>query len=302
MELRYLKTLIAIADHRTFVAAGEAMGLTQSAVSLHVKALEQELGTRLFDRSRRPPVLNAHGRTLVERAREIVDLCAQISEGFARDELSGVLDLGAMGTSLTGVLPMALASLQASHAGLRIRVTGGLSAELAAAVAKGELDAAMVTEPTQLATGLSWHAVVREPLMVIAPVGTAGDTDRALLESRPFIRFKRHAWAGRLIDTHLRDRRINVNQGMEIDSLEAISLMVSHGLGVSVVPERCLDEPFPPNVRKLPFGDPPLHRVVGLVERTSNPRAHLIKALYRELLRLCVYPDASEGEKNSTKP
>ncbi len=296
MEFRYLKTLIAIADRRTFVAAGEAMGLTQSAVSLHMKALERELGTQLFDRSRRPPVLNAHGRTLVERARTIVDLCDRIGDGFARDELSGTLDLGAMGTSLTGVLPMALASLQASHASLRIRVTGGLSADLAAAVAKGELDAALVTEPTQLATGLRWHSVVREPLMVIAPAGTAGDTDRALLEARPFIRFKLHTWAGKLIDTHLRDRRINVNPGMEIDSLEAVSLMVSHGLGVSVVPERRVDAPFPPNIRKLPFGDPPLHRVVGLVERTSNPRAHLIKALYRELLRLCVAPDTPKSE------
>ena len=286
MELRHLRTLIAVADYRTFVAAGQAIGLTQSAVSLHIKALEETLGTKLFDRARRPPVLNAHGRALVERAREIVGLCEQIGDGFARDEISGVLDLGAVGTILTGILPKALASLATSHARLRIRVTGGLSAELASAVAKGELDAAIVTEPLQVAAGLDWHPFAREPLMVIAPQDTQGETDQTLLESRPFIRFKRHAWAGQLIDTHLRDRGIRVIQGMEIDSLEAISAMVSHGLGVSVVPQRCLGEPFPPNIRKVPFGDPPLFRVLGLLERSSNPRTRLTRALYEELRRL----------------
>ena len=72
---------------------------------------------------------------------------------------------------------------------------------------------------------------------------------------------------------------------MEVDSLEAISVMVAHGLGVSIVPQRLIDTPFPPNLI-LPFGDPPVQRVVGLIERTSNPKTHLVKALYQILLEL----------------
>ena len=55
MGLRPLKTLIAIAEHRTFAEAADAVGLNQSAISLHVKALEDGLQTKLFDRSTRPP-------------------------------------------------------------------------------------------------------------------------------------------------------------------------------------------------------------------------------------------------------
>ena len=286
MDIRHLKTLIAIAENRSFAAAADAVGLTQSAVSLHVKALEEQLQTTLFDRSTRPPLLNTQGIVLVEKAREIVALCDGLTESLRGDRVGGVLDLGAVPTALTGILPSALVSLNAEHADLRIRVTSGLSAELADAVRKGALDVALVSEPHQLATGLSWHPVVEEPLMVIAPKDTVGATDRDLLEALPFIRFKRFAWAGRLIDTHLKDRGIQLLPGMEMDSLEAVAGMVAHGLGVSVVPARTIAVPFPENVRALAFGKPPLTRTIGLVERTPNAKDDMVRALYAELLRV----------------
>ena len=193
MELRHLRTLVAIADYGGFAAAGAAIGLTQSAVSLHVKALEEGLGALLFDRSRRPPLLNAHGADLVERAREIVRLCADFEDSLTGADIAGVLELGAIPTVLTGTLPAALASLGAAHPGLLVRLTSGLSAELARRVYKGELDAGIVTEPVDLAAGLSWHPIAAEPLVVIAPEDAAEDSDHQLLESRPFIRFKRFA-------------------------------------------------------------------------------------------------------------
>ena len=279
MELRHLRTLVAIADYGGFAVAGEAIGLTQSAVSLHVKALEERLGTTLFDRSRRPPLLNARGADLVERAREIVRLCADLKESVSGADIAGELELGAIPTVLTGTLPGSLAALRALHPRLLVRLTSGLSGELVRRVYKGELDAAIVTEPVELATGLNWQPVAAEPLVVIAPEDAGEDSDQALLESWPFIRFKRFAWAGQLIDGHLRDRGIKVRTSMEVDSLEAISLMVSHGLGVSVVPLRNIPQPFPPHLKVVDFGHPAVQRVVGLIERNLNPRAHFVRAL-----------------------
>ena len=285
MDLRHLKTIIAIAENGSFAAAGDAIGLTQSAVSLHVKALEEALETKLFDRTTRPPRLNTRGRNLVERARDIVEQCEGLTDVVAGEALAGSLEIGSVPTLLSGILPPALSAIRKQHPDLRIRVSSGLSADLVGRVHKGELDAAVVTEPSQLQTGLSWHAFMEEPLMVIAPKGTKGTTDRELLAAGPFIRFQRFAWAGRLIDTHLKDRGIRVNTGMEIDSLEAIAAMVEHGLGVSVVPDRALAS-LPVNIEKLPFGDPPLGRVVGVVERRDNPKAHLIRALVEILTGL----------------
>ncbi len=286
MDLRHLKTLIAIAEHRSFAAAADAIGLTQSAVSLHIKALEEDLQTVLFDRSTRPPLLNAQGIALVERAREIVGLCDGLTDSLRGDRVAGILELGAVPTALTGMLPAALVALQGAQPELRIRVSNGLSNELADDVRKGALDAAIVSEPTQLAAGLSWHPVIQEPLMVIAPADTPGGNDRELLEALPFIRFKRFAWAGRLIDTHLRERGIHLLPGMEMDSLEAVAAMVAHGLGVSIAPQRAIAEPFPAGVQTFPFGEPPLTRGVGIVERTESPKTDMVRTLYDELLRL----------------
>ncbi len=285
MDLKHLKTLIAIAENGSFVAAGEAIGLTQSAISLHVKSLEDELETKLFDRTTRPPRLNTRGRNLIDRARTIVEQCEGLSDIATGEALSGSLDIGSVPTLLSGILPPALRAIRESHPDIRIRVSSGLSADLVGRVHKGELDVAVVTEPSQLQTGLSWHMFAKEPLMVIAPEGTAGDTDRELLDAGPFIRFQRYAWAGRLIDTHLKDRGIRVHTGMEIDSLEAIASMVKHGLGVSVVPDRAAAD-LPGGIKKVPFGDPPLCRVIGVVERRDNPKIHLIRALVEILSNL----------------
>ena len=292
MDFRHLKTLVAIAEHKSFAAAADAIGLTQSAVSLHVKALEDQLQTTLFDRTTRPPLLNTQGTALVEKAREIIGLCDGLTDSLRGERVVGSLELGAIPTALTGILPDALVALRASHPELRIRVTSDLSADLAEAVRRGSLDVAVVSEPTHLAAGLSWHPIVSEPLMVIAPqhtpMGPDREPDRALLESLPFLQFKRSAWAGRLIDTHLRERGIHVRPSMEIDSLEAVAGMVSRGLGVSIAPMRAMAEPLPENVRAVPFGDPPLMRNIGLIERSENAKIDMVKALYETLIAACA--------------
>ena len=144
----------------------------------------------------------------------------------------------------------------------------------------------MVTEPDHEIDGLHWLPFVREPLCVIAPAESVGDTDAELLEQNPFIWFNRKTWAGQQIERHLLDRGIRVHEGMEIDSLEAISSMVSCGLGVSIVPLRCCAEPFPAGLKLVPFGEPQTYRVVGLLERQGNPQQRLVQVLLRELQQL----------------
>jgi DNA-binding transcriptional LysR family regulator len=283
LDIRSLKTLIAVADHGSFAAAGSAVGLSQSAVSLQMKGLEDRLGQRLFDRNHRPPLLNAEGRALVIRAREVVRLWEQLTVSFTAEPVAGSLGLGAIPTVISGVLPQALARLRAESPRLKIRLTTGLSHELEQLVDKGRLDAAVVTQPREVAPELCWYPVAREPLVVIAPKGTRGDDDRALLEALPFIRFRRFAWAGQLIDAEIARRAIAVKPEMEIDNLEGVARLVASGLGVSVVPQRRGAEPYPQGTRALPFGDPPVHRILGVLERMDNPRAGLVKTLYGAL-------------------
>jgi len=272
MSIRLLKTFIAIAAEGSFAAAANKLGLTQSAVSLQMKALEEDLRTELFDRTLRRPTINASGRELLARASEVVQLYDLLPEAVSEpNDLAGSFAFGAVNTIMAGVLPGALRRLQNAHPRLQTRVVSGLSAELVHMVDRGELDAALVSEPpSKLDPDLVWCALYDEPLVVIAPKGCEAKTGPQLLEDLPFIRFSRSAWAGRLIDRSLRQRQIKVSQCMETDSLEAISLMVSRGLGVSLVPLRPIANPFPAPLCVVPFGKDTILRNIGIVSRVES--------------------------------
>jgi len=283
-SLRELETFVAIADYGTFAAAGEAIGLTQSAISLQIKSLEGVLNASLFDRSKRPPVMNSRGLKLVKRAREIISQCQALKDDLHDSPLGGVLRIGVIPTVMSGVLPQTLLRLRKTHPHLMIELSSGLSARLVSDVNKGVLDAAIVTEPTQLGRGMSWHAFVEEPLVLIAPQDAKGDVDTELLERYPFIQFHPDAYAGQQIYASLVDRGIKVEPRMNLDSLEAIAKMVANGLGISIVPQRIIEQPFPTGIRVVPFGLSPVKRVVGVVERVSSPKREFIQVLTATLI------------------
>ena len=76
---------------------------------------------------------------------------------------------------------------------------------------------------------------------------------------------------------------------MNIDSYAAIIQLVSHGLGVSVVPEQARGEDFPLNIRKVPFGIPPIKRLLGIIHQKESTKGNIISALYNELCELCGF-------------
>ena len=281
MSLRALRTLLAIAQHGSFVRAAEAVHLTQSAVSLQVRALEEDFNATLFDRSRRLPVLTDAGHIAVERAREILSLYDGIAAEIGGDtELRGRLRIGAVPTVLAGVLPAALAALGREHPHLRLTVSGGMSAELSTRLEAGELDVAITTEPVRPHPyGLVSTVLYEEGFWIIAPASYAGEDWQPLLLSQPFIRFERRAWAGRTIERELRKMRLRVQTIMELDSQEAITQMVGNGLGVAVVPMAKARLASLPQLAAQPFGTPQKMRRMVLLEREDQPLRKLAAVL-----------------------
>lgn len=294
MELRQLNTLVNILDYGGFAAAGESIGLTQSAVSLQIKALEEELGEDLFDRSKRPPTPNAKAIALAQKAREILHMCNDLSD-FNSEQLSGSLHLGAVPAVQQTLLPRALKKIRREHPDLFINITSGLSDELCRSVHRGVLDAAIVSEPSKLATGMSWHPFSSESLVIIANKKIS-DLDsletEEILQTQPFIRFKRTTWAGELIDREMKDRGIKVKTVIETDNLVSIWEMINCDLGVSIVPhhfvkmnpDEDMSHPLYPNIKMMLFNKNATELITGLVERTADPKSHLISGLHNALL------------------
>ncbi len=286
MSIRTLRTFLAVAKHGSFAAAGKEIGLTQAAVSLQMKTLEDELKARLFDRSRRSIVLNTTARNLIPRAAEIVSLYENLALSASSESVGGTLNVGAIPPTFSRLLPDALLRLRQDYPRIEVRVINGRSDELAIKVERGELDAALVSyPPSALPRTLVWHSVVKEPLVFVAPLLVNVTTLREVLAREPFIRITRHSWTGQLIDQALRRRGIVVRDIMELDPIDVIAEMVSRGLGVSVIPMYDGTWQENPKLQIWLINKPKIERAVGLIERQNHSRAQITAAFLGCLVR-----------------
>lgn len=287
MNIPQLRTLVAIADHKGFADAAERLFVTPAAVSQQMRALEDELQIALFDRTTRPPRLNAHGTHIAERARDVLRVFdAFAEEARAPDEIAGVLTLGCISGFSSDLIPIALGNLRKRYPRLQIKIEEGQSATLTRMVLRRELDAAIVTEPLVPEPELEMLPITSEPLVVVAPPDSEAKTWDEALTSHPFLRVNRLSGMGALIDVVIRERGLVVFEAMELDSSDVVLSMVHAGLGAGVIPAGRLKGEYAESVRSFPFGDPPVSRRVVLIERPGYERSDLSQVLYLELKRL----------------
>jgi DNA-binding transcriptional LysR family regulator len=294
MHLTVLRTLVMIAEHGTFAAAARELDLSQSAVTLHVQSLEAELGRVLFDRSVRPPVLTDVGAAVVARARDVIAL----ADGMRADILSeghiaGRLQLGAVGSTLTALLPQALAELRLDHPDLHIEIVSGTSGQLLSMVQRRRLDAAVISDYEDAERTLDWRPFLREELVLIAPPDTVESDVRRLVKQHPFIRYSPTTAVGRTIDLAIRRLKLEPREGMRLDWLEAIEAMVAKGHGVAIVPDRRM-RPLE-GVRILPLPGPSHHRTLGLIEAVGNPKRRMTDLVFTRILDTCRGVSSRDG-------
>ncbi|WP_025771024.1 LysR family transcriptional regulator [Thioalkalivibrio sp. HK1] len=286
MSIRRLETLVAVAETGTFAKAADKGFMTPAAVSQQMKALERELGVTLFDRNKRSPTLTPIGHALVPKAREVaLAYRGLVGSVTGEVELHDELTIGAVPTTMAGLVPRAVSSLRDAHAGVRIRIVPGLSSDLLPQVDRGFLDAAILSEPARAYRHLRWRPFAEEPLIVLAPPDAAEEDPKALLETYPFIRFNRRAWVGQRIDEWLRAQNVQVSETMELDTLETISTMVFHGLGVSIVPKRCVPSPRPFALKRILLDGSVAPRLLGILSRRDSTKFRLLDIVLEELTR-----------------
>lgn len=285
MSVRLLKTLIAVADHKTFSAAADAVFITHAAVSQQMRALEAELGIALFDRSHRTPELTPLGRAVVARARKLVmDYDMLVPSVLGADGFAGEIVLGAVPTTLTGLAPLSMRILRAKYAQLRVRIHPALTGALLTGLDRGTLDVALVSKPIVLPPGMAFLDVAEEPLELIASEDVSEGDPARLLESQPFIRFNRDAVVGAFIETWLQNHNIRVSETMELENLEAISSMVHANLGVSIVPTSCVVNPYALPLKRMSLGADAPTRILGLAYRKEHPKIRVIEEVHSAFL------------------
>jgi DNA-binding transcriptional LysR family regulator len=174
MELRHLSTFRTVAAELSFTRAAARLGYVQSAVTSHIKALEDELGVRLFDRLGRRIVLTYAGSQLLDYAGRILQLAGEATATLSEaGEPAGPVTVSAPEMLCAYRLPPVIHELHRQHPGIRLlfraNPTGALDPSLRDALANGDIDAAFVLDENLVSTSsLSVEHLTAEPLVVVA--------------------------------------------------------------------------------------------------------------------------------------
>lgn len=285
MTIRLLRTLVAIADTNTFSDAAKVVNVTHAAVSQQMQTLEADLGISLFNRSTRTPELTPVAHQIVAKARVLIsDYESLLPSVLGDGGLTGVITLGVLRTTLTGLTPQAMAVLKSKYPQIGLHIRPGLTGTLLAEVERGNLDAAIITKPHQLPVGVMFRDLAREPMQLIAAIEEVEEDPLALLQTRPFIRFNRSAVVGALIDNWILSKRIKVSETMELDSPEAISSMVHANLGVSIVPDLAVKPLEAIPVKRVSLGADAPYRTLGLVYQENQIKMQALEEVYEALM------------------
>ncbi|MBN1956724.1 MAG: LysR family transcriptional regulator [Desulfuromonadales bacterium] len=286
MNLRQLKTLIAIAEHGTLAKAADAIALTPSAVSQQMTSLEDEVGIALFDRTTRPPTLTYQGQQLLDGAKVITQTAESVLNAIKGENMAGAFNIGAVRTSIFGFLPRAVSALKKEYPMLKINLRMGHSDDLMFDVSAGRLDAALIAEPETLFPKLDFKAFIEEPFIAISQPGREYDSAYEMLTSQEYIHFKKNVPLARIIDSELTRQGIHTKSSVQLDSIYGIIQCVSNGLGASVVPATSVTHPFPFDVYSVPFGTEKTIRRIGIVKAKNSPKDFLVDILHERLAYL----------------
>ena len=240
MEIRQLKAFLAIAEAKTFTAGARRVNVTQAAISMQIKQLEDEVGLPLFVRTPRRVIVTEAGEHLMGRARRILrehdSALAEIAELGGVEH--GRLRIGSASAEFaTQQLPHILQGLREKFPNSELGVTSGTSQILIEKIQHGEIDIAFVSFPVD-APNIQTDLLFSDEIVAIAHPGHPLANERfisaATLAGEKLILGERGGNTRRMIDDFFHAANVRPNIVMELSRQEAINQMVENNLGVGI--------------------------------------------------------------------
>lgn len=238
MDIKTLETVISVIDCGSIAGAAKKLNVSPTAVSLRVQSFEKQMECELFNREAHAIKPNHKLDNVTQKIRAIINQARELKFDLQLNGISGELRLGAISTALTGIIPSALEKISLQAPNVRLKITPGDSKLLYDKLTSGDLDAAILVNPPFLTPkSIRTSLLRREPLGLLSRQPVSKDEILKALQTEPYIRYYMHSWGGQLAQRYLDDYEIYSRVSCDIDSLEAIDLLVSYGQGVSLVPQ-----------------------------------------------------------------
>lgn len=284
MDIQALSAFVAVSDSHSFSRAAEQLFITQPAVSKRISALEKQLNSRLFDRIGKTVQLTEAGRALLPSAQRIL---AELEEsrraiGNLNQRVDGTLKLATSHHIGLHRLPPVLREFTTLYPEVDLDIRFMDSEEACSSVLKGEVELAIATLPEQDWQQLISQTIWHDPLDIVisAQHPLAGQLSLSIdiLRSLPAILPARNTFTRVLLEQALGLNEQNLNIALETNYLETIKMMVSIGLGWSVLPVSMLSA----DISRLDIQGVEFERLLGVVShqhRTLSNAARMMMGL-----------------------
>lgn len=287
VTVKHLKYFVALASHGHFGRAADTCGISQPALSVQMKDLEEILGAPLIDRSAKQIRLTALGEDFAERARAILQSVEDLGDlaRASHSPLVGRLRLGVIPTVAPYLLPRVIRHLVAQYSGLELRPREALTQRLIEDLLERRLDAALVALPIS-EPSLHEEALFDEEFVLVRPLSDADKpvpNPARLREMKLLLLQEGHCFRDQALSFCDMSAALPRDQ-MEGSSLSTLVQMVGAGIGVTLIPEMAVPidtKTAPVSVARLPAPRP--SRRVGMVWRKSNPMSAQLAHIADEL-------------------
>jgi DNA-binding transcriptional LysR family regulator len=311
MELRHLRTFLTVSGALSFTRAAAELGYVQSAVTAHVKALEGELGVKLFDRLGRRVVLTAGGKELRPYARRIVDLSEEARMAVAdTKEPSGAVMVSAPEMLCAHRLPQVVKELGGRYPKVTVlfhpNPTGALDAGLQRAIGEGVVEVAFVLEEELgPSDNLVVEPLLEEPLVVVTspdhPLSQVPSVRPGDLGGAPILFTEKGCAYRRVFERTLSGSGARPVAVAEFTSSEAVKRCAEAGMGVAVLAEASVGAELKAGKLSAPRWEGPDLRVTTYMvwhrDRWISPALEAVLEVARRSIR--PFSTAPEGEAPS---
>jgi DNA-binding transcriptional LysR family regulator len=286
MDLASLRAFVEVARGGSFSQAAHTLFITQPAISKRIAGLEAELATRLFDRAGRQVLLTEAGRHLLPRAERIIHEMTDIRRELSNlsGEVVGRLAIATSHHIGLHRLPLVLRAYSDNYPQVELDIRFMESEKACLAVEHGELELAVVTLPLSPAETLKSEVVWRDPLRPVVgldhPLAHKSRVTMRELLAFPAVLPTRGTYTRTILEQRIEQLRGRVNCTLATDYLETLKMMVTIGLGWSLLPETLIDD----HLKPLAIGELDLARSLGILTHRKRTLSNAARAMRSLLL------------------
>jgi LysR family hydrogen peroxide-inducible transcriptional activator len=284
MSLTELKFIVAVAQERNFRRAAEKCFVTQPALSLAIKKLEEELNVIIFERSRSDVTMTEIGEQIVEQAEKVLEETARIKQlaELGKNQLKGILKLGLIHSIGPYLLPEIIPILRKTAPEMPLEVEENLTANLETQLKNGVIDVAIIALPFDVA-GLQYKALYDEEFDVVVPsthhwAKRKHIKPEELSDEKVLLLNSGHCFSNQVTQACPElSRKGEILQG---NSLETIRNMVASNLGITVLPCSATAARYHnPLLKVIPFAAPAPTRRIAIAWRKSFVRLEAVEKI-----------------------